>query len=141
MSARLAESHDDDSDPIHGDAGDDPAGVATHPDDVAEGRSAAAHLARNLAGLRHARNLTQDALARGAAIARSTIANLESGTGNPSLVVLVKVAHALGVPIDELLASPRAKVRRWPAAEVAFRVKGRGVTIRDLVPGSRCPTR
>ena len=65
---------------------------------------------------------------------RSTIANLESGAGNPSLVVLVKVAHALGVPIDELLASPRAKVRRWPAADVALRVKGRGVTIRDLVP-------
>ena len=93
-----------------------------------------AHLARNLAGLRHARSLTQDALARAAAVPRSTIANLESGAGNPSLVVLVKVAHALGVPIDELLASPRAKVRRWPAADVAFRVKGRGVTIRDLVP-------
>ena len=96
--------------------------------------SAAAHLARNLAGLRHARGLTQDALARGAAVPRSTIANLESGAGNPSLVILVKVAQALAVPIDELLASPRAKVRRWPAADVAFRVKGRGVTIRDLVP-------
>ena len=70
----------------------------------------------------------------GAAVPRSTIANLESGAGNPSLVVLVKVAHALGVPIDELLASPRAKVRRWPAAEVAIRVKGRGVTIRDTRP-------
>jgi len=97
-------------------------------------RSAAAHLARNLGSLRHARQLTQDALARAAAVPRSTIANLESGAGNPSLVVLVKVAHALGVPIDELLAAPRAKVRRWPAADVAFRVKGRGVTIRDLVP-------
>ena len=97
-------------------------------------RAAAAHLARNLAGLRHARGLTQEALARAAAVPRSTIANLESGAGNPSLVVLVKVAHALGVPIDELLASPRAKVRRWQALDVAFRVKGRGVTIRDLVP-------
>jgi len=97
-------------------------------------RAAAAHLARNLAGLRHARGLTQEALARAAAVPRSTIANLESGAGNPSLVVLVKVAHALGVPIDELLGSPRAGVRRWAAADVAFRVKGRGVTIRDLVP-------
>ena len=116
------------------DAGDDPSSVAARPGDAVDDRSAAAHLARNLAGLRHARNLTQDALARGAAVPRSTIANLESGAGNPSLVVLVKVAQALGVPIDELLASPRAKVRRWPAAEVAFRIKGRGVTIRDLVP-------
>ncbi|MBV9889261.1 MAG: helix-turn-helix domain-containing protein [Rhizobacter sp.] len=101
---------------------------------AADERSAAAHLARNLAALRHARGLTQEGLARGAALPRSTIANLESGTGNPSLVILVKVAQALGVPIDELLASPRASVRRWRAADVAFRVKGRGVTIRDLVP-------
>ena len=89
---------------------------------------AASHLARNLAGLRHARSLTQEALARAAKVPRSTIASLESGTGNPSLVVLVKVAQALGVPIDELLASPRALVRRWAASEVQARSKGRGVT-------------
>ncbi len=100
------------------------------------GSGVAAHLARNLAALRHARALTQEALARGAGLPRSTIANLESGGGNPSLVVLVKVAGALGVPIDELLASPRARVRRWPAAEVAVGRKGRGVTIRALVPES-----
>ena len=97
-------------------------------------RLAASHLARNLASLRHTRSLTQDALAKAAAVPRSTIANLESGAGNPSLVVLVKVAAALGVPIDELLASPRALVRRWPASEVASRQKGRGVHIRELVP-------
>lgn len=94
----------------------------------------ASHLARNLVSLRHARALTQDALAKAAAVPRSTIANLESGDGNPSLAVLVKVAGALGVPIDELLASPRAMVRRWPADEVATRTKGRGVRIRALVP-------
>src|SRR5512143_3037396 len=94
----------------------------------------AAHLARNLLSLRHARGQTQEALAKASTLPRSTIANLESGDGNPSLAVLVKVAGALGVPIDELLASPRAMVRRWPAAEVASRTKGRGVTIRELVP-------
>ena len=104
------------------------------PDSAPEERQAASHLARNLASLRHTRSLTQDALAKAAAVPRSTIANLESGAGNPSLVVLVKVAAALGVPIDELLASPRALVRRWPASEVATRQKGRGVSIRELVP-------
>ena len=94
----------------------------------------ARHLARNLVSLRHTRALTQDGLARVATLPRSTIANLESGDGNPSLAVLVKVATALGVPIDELLASPRAMVRRWPADEVASRSKGRGVSIRALVP-------
>jgi transcriptional regulator with XRE-family HTH domain len=94
----------------------------------------ASHLARNLASLRHTRSLTQDGLAKSAGVPRSTIANLESGEGNPSLSVLVKVAGALGVPIDELLASPRAMVRRWPADEVARHSKGRGLTIRQLVP-------
>lgn len=105
---------------------------ATMPAD--DPSSIPAHLARNLAGLRHTRSLTQEQLAKAAAVPRSTIANLESGEGNPSLAVLVKVAGALGVPIDELLASPRALVRHWSAAEVAKRQKGRGVSIRELVP-------
>src|SRR6476661_3940879 len=94
----------------------------------------ASNLARNLASLRHARALTQESLAKAAAVPRSTIANLESGVGNPSLTVLVKVANALGVPIDELTAAPRAKVRHWPAGDVATQTRGRGVTIRALVP-------
>src|SRR6266478_5144369 len=94
----------------------------------------ATHLARNLAALRHVRTLTQGALAKSSGLPRSTIANLESGVGNPSLAVLIKVANALGVPIDELLAAPRAKVRKWPAADIAARVQGRGVTLRPLVP-------
>lgn len=94
----------------------------------------AAHLARNLVGLRSVRAMTQDALAKLSGVPRSTIANLESGDGNPSLAVLVKVAGALGVPIDELLASPRAKVRKWAAADLSSRNRGRGVTTRPLVP-------
>ena len=93
-------------------------------DDDSPDSKTASHLARNLVSLRHTRSLTQEGLAKAAAVPRSTIATLESGTGNPSLAV----------PIDELLASPRAMVRRWPAAEVATRSKGRGVTIRELVP-------
>src|SRR5438105_3891593 len=108
----------------------------TEPTDAVDpaGATTAKHLARNLVSLRHTRGLTQDMLAKHAGVPRSTIANLESGEGNPSLSVLVKVAGALGVPIDELLASPRAMVRRWKADEVASRTKGRGVHIRALVP-------
>ena len=72
--------------------------------DETPGGTAASHLARNLVSLRHTRGLTQDMLAREAGVPRSTIANLESGEGNPSLAVLVKVGLALAVPIDELLA-------------------------------------
>jgi len=92
------------------------------------------HLGRNLIALRQVRSLTQDALAKAADVPRSTIANLESGAGNPSLTVLVKVARALETSIDELTGSPRAKVRRWAAAELKSHSRGRGVTTRDLVP-------
>ena len=99
-----------------------------------EPERAGLHLARNLISLRHARTLTQDALAAAAGLPRSTIANLESGEANPSLAVLVKIASALGVPIDELLAAPRAKVRKWTAEEIGSRQRGRGVAERPLVP-------
>ncbi len=94
----------------------------------------AGNLARNLAALRHVRSQTQDTLAKAAGVPRSTIANLESGEGNPSLAVLVKVASALGVPIDELLASPRARVRKWTANDIAAQQPGGGVTLKPLVP-------
>lgn len=95
----------------------------------------AAHLARNLASLRRSRSLTQDQLAKAASVPRSTIANLESGSGNPSLQVLVKVARALGSPIDELLSPPRAKVRKYAKGEISeLRRAGRGVVMRPLVP-------
>jgi transcriptional regulator with XRE-family HTH domain len=94
----------------------------------------AAHLSRNLLALRQVRNLTQEALAKAAGVPRSTIANLESSTGNPSLTVLVKVANSLGVPLDELLTSPRAKVRKWARAELSAQTNARGVTMRSLIP-------
>jgi transcriptional regulator with XRE-family HTH domain len=94
----------------------------------------ASHLARNLLALRHLRGLTQGALARSAGVPRSTIANLESGQGNPSLTVLLKVANSLAVPLDELLASPRAKTRKWTRSEIAAQPGGKGVTLRSLIP-------
>jgi transcriptional regulator with XRE-family HTH domain len=94
----------------------------------------ASHLARNLVALRRVRNLTQDALAKAAGVPRSTISNLESSSGNPSLTVLVKAANALGVPLDELLAAPRAKVRKWARSELAAQNVSRGVVIRSLIP-------
>jgi XRE family transcriptional regulator, regulator of sulfur utilization len=93
-----------------------------------------AHLARNLVSLRNVRGVTQQALAKAAGVPRSTISNLESGVGNPSLTVLVKVASALAAPIDELLSPPRAKVRKWRAADLTSRSRGRGVATKPLIP-------
>src|SRR5689334_4212759 len=99
-----------------------------------EAEQVASRLARNLVALRHARTITQDALAKSSGVPRSTIANLESGDGNPSLTVLLKVAGALEVPLDELLAGPRAVVRRWTKTDISSQSRGTGVRLRPLVP-------
>ncbi|MGF6534358.1 MULTISPECIES: helix-turn-helix domain-containing protein [Paraburkholderia] len=104
------------------------------PESGPDRSNAAQHLARNLVALRHARALTQEGLAKSSGVPRSTVANLESGEGNPSLAVLMKVASALGAPLDELLASPRAKVRKWSVDDISAQNRGNGLTIRPLVP-------
>ena len=47
---------------------------------------------------------TQEALARRAKVSRSYLAAIEAGhKKNPSLVILQRLAKALGVPVTELL--------------------------------------
>ena len=54
----------------------------------------AERLARNIKQLREARGVTQQHLAKAAGVPRATWTNLESGTANPTLTVLHRVASA-----------------------------------------------
>ena len=47
--------------------------------------------------------LTQESLAQRSRLYRSYIGRIESGYANPSLVVVVALAHALSVPIGALM--------------------------------------
>jgi transcriptional regulator with XRE-family HTH domain len=91
------------------------------------------HLADNVRTLREARGLSQQQIAKLAAVPRATWTHLESGTANPTLAVLVKVANALQVRLDELLAPPRQPGRHIRAAELPVRQRGQ-VTVRKLLP-------
>lgn len=93
----------------------------------------AERLARNIRGLRETRGTTQVELAKLAGIPRATWANLESGAGNPTLQVLYRVAHALQVSLEELLAAPRASARHYPAATLLVKQRG-PVRVRKLLP-------
>lgn len=93
----------------------------------------AAHLALNMRQLREARAISQQQMAKLAGIPRPTWANLESGTGNPTLSVLVKVAAALGVSLEELVGPPRPGAKHYPAADLPVRRRG-GVLVRQLLP-------
>jgi len=93
------------------------------------------HLADNVKAIREARGLSQQQIAKAAGIPRATWTNLESGAANPTLAVLIKVANALQIRVDELLAAPRQPARHLRAAELPVRVKGQ-VTVRRLLPES-----
>jgi transcriptional regulator with XRE-family HTH domain len=91
------------------------------------------HLADNIKALREARGLSQQQISKAAGVPRATWTHLESGGANPTLAVLVKVASALQVRLDELLAQPRHPARHLTASELPTRTKGQ-VAIRKLLP-------
>jgi transcriptional regulator with XRE-family HTH domain len=90
-------------------------------------------LARNLTQLRTARGLTQSQAAKLAGVPRSSWTNLESGAANPTLDLLHRVARALQVPIEELVSTPRAEVRRYPRGSLPVRTRGQ-VRVARLLP-------
>jgi transcriptional regulator with XRE-family HTH domain len=93
------------------------------------------HLADNIKALRETRGLSQQQIARAAGIPRATWTHLESGAANPTLAVLIKVANALQVRLDELLAAPRPPARHLRASDLPVRQRT-GVTVRKLLPES-----
>ena len=96
-------------------------------DDIAD------HLGNNIRQLREARSLTQQQMAKISGVPRPTWANLESGAANPTLTVLVRVAIALQVSLEELISPPRATSKFYPALSLPVRQRGK-VRVRRLLP-------
>lgn len=71
-----------------------------------------APIGRRVRRYRRRLGLTQEQLAARAGVHRITIAHLERGAGGVGLAVLVKLAMALRVPLDVLVAVPRDRRRR-----------------------------
>jgi XRE family transcriptional regulator, regulator of sulfur utilization len=91
------------------------------------------NLAENVRRLRETRGLSQQQLAKLSGIPRPTWANMESGSANPTLSVLTRVASTLQVSIEELISAPRASLRQYRAGELPARVRGK-VKVRGLLP-------
>ena len=100
---------------------------------MTDSEQTALNLGRNIQALREARGQTQQQIARIAGVPRATWANLESGAANPTLAVLLKVAAALSVRLEELIEPPRRFGRLYPAASLPVRRRG-PVSIRKLLP-------
>ncbi|HEY8340516.1 MAG TPA: XRE family transcriptional regulator [Egibacteraceae bacterium] len=68
-------------------------------------------VARNIRELRDRAGLSLSELAVAAGVAKSTLSQLESGRGNPSIETLWAVARALGVPFGRLVEPPHPDIR------------------------------
>lgn len=85
---------------------------------------AARRIGENLELLRKNRRMTQALLSRRARVPRSTIAHLESGSGNPSIGSLLKIAAALRVSIEEFLANPHLPCEIIRAKDIPWHGRG-----------------
>jgi transcriptional regulator with XRE-family HTH domain len=93
----------------------------------------ATRLGQNVRGLREARGMTQAQMAKLAELPRATWANLESGSANPTLAVLDRVASAFQVTIEELVATPRSDTRHYAKADLVVKTRG-AAAVRKLLP-------
>jgi len=93
----------------------------------------AGRLGDNIRQLRQTRGMTQQQMARLSGLPRATWANLESGAANPTLQVLHRVALALQISIEELIAMPKASARLYPRGTLPTRQRG-PVELRSLLP-------
>lgn len=94
-----------------------------------------ANLAANVRALREGRGHSQQRIAELSGIPRPTWASLESGSANPTLSVLTRVADALQVSIEELIGPARTACQLFPAGTVKGRTR-QGATLRPLLPES-----
>jgi quercetin dioxygenase-like cupin family protein/DNA-binding XRE family transcriptional regulator len=79
--------------------------------------------------------LTQEGLAKLVGLPRSTIANLESGEGNPSLTNLARLSGALHLPIENLLTPKRAVCTLINAQDIPMQERSQGqVKVYKLLP-------
>src|SRR6266513_5071673 len=74
-------------------------------------------IAASLRRERRRSGLSLTEVARRAGIAKSTLSQLESGVGNPSVETLWALGVALGVPFSRLVDQPRPVVRVIRAGE------------------------
>jgi XRE family transcriptional regulator, regulator of sulfur utilization len=92
-----------------------------------------AHLGANLRRLREARGASQAQMARLSGIPRATWAHLESGSGNPTLELLGRVAEMLQLSLDELTRAPPSETRVHRRDSLPVRQAG-AARVRHLLP-------
>jgi transcriptional regulator with XRE-family HTH domain len=98
-------------------------------------------IAASLRRERRRSGLTLSEVARRAGIAKSTLSQLESGTGNPSIETLWAICVALDAPFSRLLDPPQPQVRVIRASEgptvTAAQANYQATLLAACAPGAR----
>ena len=90
------------------------------------------HVGPRLKRIRTQRGVTLTSLAATTGISKSTLSRLETGQRRPSLEVLLPLAQAYHVPLDDLVGAPEV-------GDPRIRLKPRKVNGRTVVPLTRHP--
>lgn len=101
----------------------------------------AALIARAIQRERAKAEMSLSALAQRAGLAKSTLSQLESGQGNPSIETLWAIAEVLGVPFSHLFELPTNDVKLVRASEgapVPSESSDFHTVVMDKCPPNRC---
>jgi transcriptional regulator with XRE-family HTH domain len=90
------------------------------------------HVGPRLKQLRQRRGITLTGLAASTGISKSTLSRLENGERRPTLELLLPLAHAYRVPLDDLVGAP-------DVADPRVRLKPRQHNGRTVIPLARHP--
>ena len=107
-----------------------------------EGKAPLEVIAASLRRERRRSGLSLTEVARRAGIAKSTLSQLEAGTGNPSLETLWAICVALDAPFSRLLEPPRPPILLIRADEgptvAAAEADYQATVLATCPPGARC---
>lgn len=102
------------------------ANALTHPQRAQNGESAyLARLGERVRNWRLERGTARKALALASGVSERYLAQLEAGEGNISVLLLRRVAHAMSVPVEELVREEDAAPRLARVALIGLRGAGK----------------
>jgi XRE family aerobic/anaerobic benzoate catabolism transcriptional regulator len=100
--------------------------AAAHPQRAENGEAAyLARLGERVRGWRAEHGITRKALALRSGVSERYLAQLESGQGNVSILLLRRIAHAIELPVEVLVREHEGEARRDRIALVGLRGAGK----------------
>jgi XRE family aerobic/anaerobic benzoate catabolism transcriptional regulator len=96
-------------------------------------------LGQRVRNVRAVRGMSRKVLARVSGVSERYIAQLESGLGNVSIMLLRRVAKATATPLEDFVSDPAAQSEDWPLMRSLMREAPPAVIdeIKDLLTGQR----